>query len=153
MRAIFLSFITILTLSACLNEPQLPPLTNDYSLSDNIPLALLEEASISQENIHIAFAKVKDESRCPKTWQCLWKGEAEIELTIKKGDFTENVRLKYEGGDCTKCGNTATIFGYKITLEQLSPFPDETFYANKPLNFEEYKIIISITNDTVETYS
>ncbi len=152
MRAILLSFIISVTLSACLNEPQLPPLTNDYSLNDRIPLSLLEEASISQENIHIAFAEVKEESRCPIAWQCLWEGEAEVELTVKKGDFIEKIRLKYDGGNCTECGNTATAFGYKIKLEQLSPFPDETFYAQKPLDFNTYKIVITVINDNDKIY-
>lgn len=153
MRAIFLSFITAIILSACLNEAQLPPLTNDYSLGESLPLALLEEASISQENIHIVFSKVRDEARCPETWQCLWEGEAEIELTVKKGEFAEKIRLKYNGGDCTKCGNEVKTLGYKIKLEQLTPYPDEAFYAKKPLNFEDYKIIISIAVDNDETYS
>lgn len=153
MRAIFLSFITIITLSACLNEPQLPPLTNDYTLEESLSLALNKEASISQENIYISFIKVHDEARCPETWQCLWEGEAEVELTIKKGNFIENIRLKYNGGDCTTCGNEMKIFDYKIKLEQLTPYPDETFYAKKPLNFEDYKIIISVVNDDSEIYS
>lgn len=153
MRIIFLSFITIATLSACLNEPQLPALTNDYSLDEMVSLALHEEASISQENIYIAFSKVRDEARCPESWQCLWEGETEIELTVKKGELVEKVRLKYKGGDCTTCGNNVTVFGYKIKLEQLTPYPDEKFYAKKPLNFEDYKVIISIMNDDSEIYS
>ncbi|MFK7947374.1 MAG: hypothetical protein AB8G11_07290 [Saprospiraceae bacterium] len=153
MRAIFLSFITVIILSACLNEPQLPPLTNDYTLGESMPLALLEEASLSHENIHIIFSKVRDEARCPETWQCLWEGEAEVELTLKRGEFTEKIRLKYNGGDCTSCGNEVKALGYKIKLEQLTPYPDEKFYAKKPLNFEDYKIIISIVNDESEMYS
>ena len=153
MRIILLSFITIVILSACLNEPKLPQLTNDYQLEENIPLDLYKEVSISKENIHLEFSKVRDESRCPKTWQCLWEGEAEIQLTIKKGELTENVRLKYNGGDCIKCGSEAKALGYKIKLEQLTPYPDEKFYAKKPLNFEDYKIIISIAVDDSDIYS
>lgn len=153
MKTIFLILITTIAFTGCINEPQLPALKSNYQLSENIALDLYEEVSISQENIHIAFSKVKDESRCPTTWKCLWEGETEIELTIQKGELTEKIQLKYNGGNCIKCGNSTTALGYNITLEKLTPYPNETFYAKKPLNFEDYKIIISIEHDNSEILS
>ena len=94
MKAVFISLFAAIIFLACLNEPQLPPLTNDYLLGDIVPLALHQEASISQENIHIAFSKIRDESRCPETWECLWGGEAEIDLIVKKGEYSETCSFK-----------------------------------------------------------
>lgn len=153
MKSFPLYIVAILTFSACLNEPQLPALTDNYLISETIELAVADEISISEENIHIKFLKVRDESRCPEAWKCLWGGEAEIELQFQKGEYSQNVRLKYEGGNCTTCGNDVTVFGYKVKLNELTPYPDEHFYAKRPLNFDDYKVTIEVTNDESEIYS
>ncbi|NJN78643.1 MAG: hypothetical protein HC803_10230 [Saprospiraceae bacterium] len=143
----FAMFWGFAVFAACLNEPQLPTLANDYEIEKAIPLVLNEKVSVSSDNLHLSFIKVIDESRCPETWKCLWEGEAEIELKIEKGELSEIIRLKYQGGNCTGCGDAVSALGYTFKLEKLSPYPDETFFSTSPMNFENYKIIIRVTRE------
>jgi hypothetical protein len=140
-------YLMIIIFSACLNEPQLPALSDDYILEEAIPLNFNEKISVSNDNLYLSFIKVVDESRCPESWKCLWKGEAEIELKVEKGELSKVIRLKYEGGKCTNCGNSISILGYKIKLENLSPYPNSDFYDKKLINFEDYKIVIRVAKD------
>lgn len=143
-----LTFLMIfITFWACLNEPQLPALSDDYTLAESIPLDFNEKISISNNNLHLSFIKVVDESRCPENWKCLWEGEAEIELKVEKGELSKVIRLKYKGGKCTNCGDSIAVFGYKFKLENLSPYPNSDFYDKKTMNFEDYKIIIRVMKD------
>jgi hypothetical protein len=142
-RTIF--FILFITLSACLDEPQLPVLSEDYAINDAIPLDFKEKISISNENLHLSFIKVIDESRCPENWKCLWEGEAEIELKIEKGELSKVIRLKYQGGMCTECSDSTAALGYKIKLENLLPYPEANFYDKKIMNFEDYNVVIRVT--------
>lgn len=143
-----LTFLIIfITFWACLNEPQLPALSKDYAVNEAIPLSWNEKISVSNDNLHLSFIKVIDESRCPETWKCLWEGEAEIELKVEKGELSQVIRLKYQGGDCTKCGDSTTVLGYKIKFEKLTPYPEADFYAKKAMNFEDYKIVIRVLKD------
>jgi hypothetical protein len=153
MKNLFLFAFSIIIFSACLNEPKLAVLENNYQLNDKINLTLDKEISISKENIHLTFVKVKDESRCPETWTCLWEGEATVRLTLQKGEITESFDLKYQGGDCIDCGTSIKLIGYEIKLVDLLPFPDDIFYNKQPLNFDDYEITIEVSNDDEIPYS
>lgn len=153
MKNLLVIAFSIIIFSACLNEPKLATLENNYQLNDKINLTLGKEISISQENIHLTFTKVKDESRCPETWTCLWEGEATVRLSLQKGEIKESFDLKYKGGDCTDCGESIKIMGYDIKLVKLLPFPNAQFYNTQPLNFDDYEIIIEVSNDEETPYS
>jgi hypothetical protein len=144
MKNLLIIAFSVIIFSACLNEPKLAVLENNYQLDNKINLTLNKEISISDENIHLTFTQVKDESRCPETWTCLWEGEATIQLKIQKGETVEIFDLKYKGGDCSNCGEMVNLLGYGIKLVKLLPFPDDEFYKVQPLNFEDYEIIIEI---------
>jgi hypothetical protein len=147
MKQTAIYFILFITFSACLNEPQLPILSKDYAINQAISLGFNEKISISKDNLHLSFVKVIDESRCPETWKCLWEGEAEIELKIEKGESSKIIRLKYKGGECTECSDLIFVFGYKIKLENVLPYPNSDFYDKKSMNFEDYEIVIRVTED------
>jgi|TARA_B110000285_G_C14973521_1_gene537786 hypothetical protein len=140
-------YTLLIAFYGCLNEPQLPTLSSDYEVNEAIPLEVNEKVSISSDNLHLSFVKVVDESRCPKTWKCLWEGEVEIEIKVEKGEISKFIKLKYQGGKCTECGDAVSILGYKIKLEKLSPHPNDNFYSKKPMNFGDYKIVLEVTKD------
>jgi len=67
----------------------------------------------------ITFAELVQESRCPKTVTCIWAGEADIRLRVKKGSKSETIVLS------THKPTTATAFGHTIELVDLTPYPEE----------------------------
>ncbi len=138
------ALIILLLQTACVEEPKLPTLPTNFSIGDAITMGVNTSVSLGDENLHISFLKVKDESRCPETWECMWVGEAVVRLKVCKGELTEYVDLIFKGGECANCGNEIPVFDYRIKLLSLSPYPDAAFYEQKPLNFETYQITIEV---------
>ena len=90
------------------------PLDTPFTLA---PSQSIEVNTPDGSGLTIAFISVENDSRCPIGAQCVWAGEATVQLTISSATMTEqNVSLK--------TNNQPVEFnGYLITLIDLSPVP------------------------------
>jgi len=57
------------------------------SLDSSFQLTHNQTAIIESENLSIKFVNVAEDSRCPVGVQCVWPGQAKIELEIKRKDL------------------------------------------------------------------
>lgn len=102
----------------------------------------------------ITFAEIED-SRCPEGANCVWAGNATVDLEINppKATASETQRIKLCLGDCNtlypqsgfkeKDSKEAMLAGvkYRYTLEEVNPYPS----VNTPISGKEaYSIKIKI---------
>ncbi|MBI2473435.1 hypothetical protein HYV70_02695 [Candidatus Uhrbacteria bacterium] len=81
------------------------------------PSQSIEVNTPENSELTMTFASVENDSRCPIGAQCVWTGEATVQLTISSAAMTEqSISLK--------TNNQPVEFnGYLITLIDLSPVP------------------------------
>ena len=73
--------------------------------------------------LSIAFTSVATDSRCPKGVTCIWEGDAEIALMVKRGNMgPEELRLHTS----SRFAQIGTFSGYEIKLLSLKPAPRST---------------------------
>lgn len=49
-------------------------------------LQVNQTARIAGENVRITFTRVKEDSRCPKDVECVWEGQAVVDVKVVKDD-------------------------------------------------------------------
>lgn len=102
-------------------EPQEPgESTVQASLNVPFDLAYGRKVSLTDIPLQITFAELLGDSRCPRDATCVWEGLAAIRLTVTAGAESTPVDLD------TAQSSTAVVFGYKIHLEGVSPYPTST---------------------------
>ena len=97
--------------------------TSDVNLDSEFVLQFNQSAEIKSEELKITFLNVTSDSRCPADVTCIWQGQADIEISVQKGDQDSTVSLSI-GGDSSP---EESIFDlYLIQLVDISPFPIST---------------------------
>ena len=110
----------------------------EANLDSQFLLQFNQSAEIKSEDITITFLNVTSDSRCASDVTCVWQGQAEIELDVKRGEEMSTVSLSI-GGDSTP---EESIFNsYLIQLVDLSPYPIST----KIIQPGDYSATIKIT--------
>lgn len=93
--------------------------TKNVRLSEEFTLAAKEKAAVKSAKLNIEFVSVTEDSRCPVDVDCVWAGNAKVQIKISKGKaaaqtFELNTNLDPK---------TITIQGYQIKLVSLDPAP------------------------------
>ena len=142
-----LPILLIFTLYNCETEPVLATLEQDYQLKDTIEIPFQSIVSISTENLQIGFQKVIEESRCPHEWDCLWKGNSTIALSVQKGDGIADIELTAQGRCDEHCGNVVQVGQYNIQLLDIFPYPDNNNYSPQS-NTDNYSVVVIVTKES-----
>lgn len=94
----------------------------NINLNTEFQLKINQVAFLKSENIKIKFLNILEDSRCPSGVQCVWQGQARVQINIEKdnnnlGDFIltslagkENISIK-------------DFDGYTIQLLEVMPHP------------------------------
>ncbi|HMQ49002.1 MAG TPA: hypothetical protein PKA00_16060 [Saprospiraceae bacterium] len=104
-----------------------------YELGQSFTLQIGEKATCKCGGKTVQFTAVKEDSRCPEYTNCVWEGQAVIQLSV------ENEKLEYidltlrEGHDEMA---SQTVGGFTYRLKKVSPYPK----AGQKINPEEYII-------------
>ena len=104
--------------------------------------SLNNESIIYKEgNVLITLLDVDDE-RCPTNVDCVWQGNAEVEMKITNGNETMDFKLNTAGfiNEDANFPTSTSIFDLNIELLNLEPYPED----NKQIPIDEYDIIISV---------
>lgn len=88
----------------------------------NVPfdLAYGRKVSLPDISLNVTFTELLGDSRCPRDVTCVWEGAAIVRLTVTAGAEPTLVDLD------TAQNSTAVVGGYKIHLENVSPYPTST---------------------------
>ncbi len=110
----------------------------------NIPfkLTINQTAVIPTEDLNITFLNLSEDSRCTSDVQCIWEGQAIVQIGILKDDQnlgTFNL-IKRAGNDKL---NVIKIDGYSISLEKVEPYPVST----KKIASTDYSIVLKVNKN------
>ncbi len=71
-------------------------------------------------NLTINLDSVLSDSRCPQNVNCIWAGNAEVRFIYSKDDKT----VKFVLNTLTSFRTDTLIYGYRIKLVDLTPYPE-----------------------------
>ena len=92
-----LSLSSLVLLVACASNPTSafpggPHPDVQVALGQEFSIRVGQEASIAGTSLHLRFAAVVNDSRCPEDAVCVWAGNAEIRLDLTgSGDATRSL--------------------------------------------------------------
>jgi hypothetical protein len=93
-------------------------------------LAPGQAATVRRADARITFREVREDSRCPVDVQCVWAGDAKIDVTVARaGSPTETKTLSITPPD-----NEVQIGNLKIRFVGLAPVPRQGD-GNSPRNY------------------
>ncbi len=114
----------VLTLAArC--EPE-----DEFILGESFTLAQEEVKTNHSENLSVQWAKVLEDSRCPKYMNCVWEGQVRVMIVVNE----EEVELTLRAG--RKSGASASVGAFRVQMQALEPYP-EAEVERKP---EDYRL-------------
>jgi hypothetical protein len=108
-----------LLVAACATPSQ-PSTGGGISTAIQVPagpdfeLAVGQEAKVDGTSIRIRFDGVKQDSRCPQEVQCVWAGNAVVDLRITSANTSVTLNTGIEP-------RSAGIDSYNITLVDVKP--------------------------------
>ena len=85
-------------------------------------LAIGKTATLSGSDYRITFNRVTEDSRCPIDVQCVWAGDARIELTISRASAPIDTRVV----SLTPPNSEATVADLRIRFVSLAPAPRQS---------------------------
>ena len=110
----------------------------EAELDSEFVIQVNQSVEIKSEDITVTFLNVTADSRCPADVMCVWMGQADIELSVQKGDEESTLSLSI-GGDSSP---EESIFDmYLIQLIELAPYP----YSTDVIQPDEYTATLKIT--------
>jgi hypothetical protein len=112
-----------LVLSACSNtsHPDGPGVVTGIQVDAGreFEISAGQEAQVRGTPLTVRFVGVSNESRCPSDVQCVWAGNAVVNLTIAAaGTSSSDAAL-----NTTLDPKSAVFAGYRVTLTGLKPYP------------------------------
>jgi hypothetical protein len=85
-------------------------------------LKVHEASRLADENLSVRFDGVTEDSRCPVGVQCIWAGDAAVELTVERPPASTEM-LTLHTND--RFGRQAAYEGLVVRLVDLKPQPRE----------------------------
>jgi hypothetical protein len=110
-----LLLICLLALTRCDETPTGP----SVALDQRFTLAPGDTASVQGRNVHLRFALVTGDSRCPADAVCIQGGDAVVRVEASGSGSTASLEL--HTGDASRAA--ATYGNVKVTLVELQPYP------------------------------
>ena len=141
-------------ISACapITQASTPTAPAPSSPSDGIARASLGER-VYVDGPYVTPLEVLEDSRCPENVQCIWAGNATVDLQLRSGKANQEAQsVKMCVGDCRtlypKIGfreaDTVRVSvqgtPHTLILTQVNPYPNTT----KPTKIEDYTIKLKI---------
>jgi hypothetical protein len=107
----------------------------EQSKSQLVRLHFSEQKS-ADHGLMLAFENVVEDSRCPADVNCIWEGDAEVQLALVTG--IELVRFNLHTNP--RFTNDTLINGTTISLKSLEPYPASSSNIEK----SKYEIVLQI---------
>jgi hypothetical protein len=125
----FLFLLAAAAAAACSDNPTV-------ALDHSFTLGVGETVEVSGTDLSIKFDYATEDSRCPTQVQCIWAGNAQIQLIARSQGQTTPVRLNtFEGA------KEAIVGDFRIRLIELVPVPVEI----KPIPAGSYRASLVVS--------
>ncbi|MBI3932293.1 MAG: hypothetical protein HY317_02665 [Acidobacteria bacterium] len=110
----------VLVAAACEGENPMAP--KDAEIGKPFDLKAGETALVAQASLRVGFTAVRNDSRCPIGVQCIWEGDAEVEVTLEKPPQAKETHLLHTSG---RFEREVVYLGLKVALKDVLPYPRE----------------------------
>jgi hypothetical protein len=100
-----------------------------------------QEATINGEDLRLRFDEVLEDSRCPKSVECFWTGQARIALLVEptgRGETTLELNTNPAPG---LNDQTARLDEFTITMKSLEPYPQT---PDGSIALEDYRATLTV---------
>ena len=145
--------IALLLAGTCPSDVQPDvPWFGKATLGEQFELPSGGTVSLDSESVQITFIGVVLDGRCPLDVLCFVQGSVEVELVVTTGSdqqatiILSNVWSRiYSPMTDTQIFNRHTLdtLGYRITLLEVSPYPE---YHDRPIPPEDYAVRLHVTS-------
>lgn len=127
-------FCVLLAVSCALTKDPVQEEAMKATYGEPVILGIGQKASL-EDGKEIQMIRVSEDSRCPKGTQCMWAGQAGVEVKI--GDQVQILILP--GGGKSQ---PASFGDLKVSVEDVSPYPE----AGVELDPTQYKATLVISH-------
>lgn len=97
---------------------------NAFELGDTLSIKLHQVYHNEDHQVAIRFDSILSESRCPFDVECVWEGNAAIQITLGSNKAKQALVLNTNGGK--DYPSEADALGYHVSLVSLWPAPCTT---------------------------
>ena len=128
------------SLTACQMISDITGSNRPVSVTLGDPFILMggQAAFIKGGDLQITFESILEDSRCPQDVECVWEGEAKVQLSILHiGNSSETLILS-----TLMARGIAQYLHYDLKLLELTPYPST---AGGEIEFEDYKATLLVT--------
>lgn len=96
-----------------------------------------------EAGIEVALVRVASDSRCPSGTNCIWAGNATLDLTASRADQTESFTLRFgpSGGDGAFAPDIVDRLGFRFEVVRLDPQPA----AGRTIGPLDYRATVRVT--------
>jgi hypothetical protein len=116
------------------------PVNPSPKLGETFSLRYQQSATVAGEGLKLVFAKVAEDSRCPKDVQCVWEGNGRVEVTAAKaGSETQTLELNTS----SRYKASAAYLTYRIAMTGLAPYPSSAH----PIGPSDYCVELRVTQE------
>jgi hypothetical protein len=137
---LFLLFACLATAISCNKSSQDSSVTSAAKNSTDggytIPLNQCITQIFGTDVVQVCFDEVISDSRCPRKVQCIWAGEATVQLTVSVNGSPSTIQLS------TMSPSSAVVDGFRIDFIDLIPYP--VYGAPTPAP-ADIKAVVNIT--------
>jgi hypothetical protein len=101
------------------------------------PIELKPGESAAVAGLTVGFQGVSEDSRCPTGVQCIWEGDAAVEVMLEKPPAAKATRALHTSA---RHGRELKYEGLKIRLTDLTPQPKESVTTDA----REYRLTLVV---------
>ncbi len=127
---LFLGLLLVFSASKCGRK-------SGFELGQPVRMQIGEKAQCQCPGPVIQLTAIKEDSRCPEYTNCIWEGQAVIQLLIEEAT-PQYIDLTLREGHPELSSKKAGNFIYR--LEEVSPYPQ----AGKTIKPEEYVVVLTV---------
>lgn len=105
--------------------------SENAGLEQNFKIKYGQEVMVKGQNLKVKFDSLLDDSRCPTDVECVWPGDAEIVISVKRANAHASNMELHTNEQFTQA---AKYQRYMIKLVALDPYP-RTRVKKKPSDY------------------
>lgn len=95
------------------------PVVADAQKNGEMTVKIGGSARFLRSGLKVRFLKVVEDSRCPEGVDCIWAGNARIQIEVRSGRLKPTVFELDTNGEKTQI----EAGGYAISIKRLDPYP------------------------------
>ena len=123
-------------------SPPATPAAAQVLLDRVFELAVGQEVTLADTDLHLRFERILEESRCPRQVACVWSGQARLLVSVWDQGAPPTTKEFSTFSNPPASTDTHIFEGFSIRLVGVDPYPDS---PGTPIPASAYRITLLIT--------